>query len=111
MSKKIFVGNLNFKVKEENLEEMFSKFGEIEDNVVITDRETGRSKGFGFITFTEEDSANDAVKEMNEKEFEGRKITVNIAKEREESRDRPRFQRREEAPEDPSARFYTTVGI
>jgi len=111
MSNKIFVGNLNFKVKIDDLDEMFAKFGEIEDSVIISDRETGRSKGFGFVTFVEGDSASEAVKEMNEKDLDGRKITVNIAKEREESRDRPKFQRREAAPEDPTSRFYTTVGI
>lgn len=111
MSNKIFVGNLNFKIKIDDLDEMFAKFGEIEDSVIISDRETGRSKGFGFVTFVEEDAAKAAVEEMNEKDLDGRKITVNIAKEREESRDRPRFKRREEAPEEPSAKFYTTVGM
>lgn len=112
MSKKIFIGNLNFKIKVENLDEMFSKFGEIEDSVIISDRDTGRSKGFGFVTFVEDESANKAVEELNEKEMDGRKITVNIAKEREESsRDRPRFQRREEPESDPTSRFYTTVGM
>ena len=54
MKKKIFVGNLDFDLKTEDLEKMFSKFGEIEDCIVITDRDSNRSKGFGFVTFVDE---------------------------------------------------------
>ena len=109
MSKKLFVGNLDFKATEKDLNELFSSFGEIEDIAVIKDRDTNRSKGFGFVTFVEDADAEKAVEEMNEKEFEGRKITVNVAKEREEghSRDRPRFERRDE-PSDEYARYFST---
>ncbi len=109
MNRKIFVGNLNFKMKTEDLEKMFSKFGDIEDCVVITDRETNRSKGFGFVTFGDDESAAKAIEEMHEKEFDGRKITVNIAEEKERGNDRPRFERRE-PEEDDYNQFYTTVG-
>lgn len=109
MNRKIFVGNLNFKVKTEDLEKMFGKFGDIEDVIVITDRETNRSKGFGFVTFVDEESASKAVEEMHEKDLDGRKITVNVAEEKERNGDRPRFERRE-PEEDDFNRFYTTVG-
>jgi RNA recognition motif-containing protein len=84
MENKVFVGNLNFKFKDNDLEKMFTEFGDIEDCVVISDRNTGRSKGFGFVTFISEDDAKKAVEAMNEKEIDGRKISVNIAKPREE---------------------------
>ena len=83
MTNKIFVGNLNFKLSNDDFKDMFAKFGDIEDAVIITDRDTRRSKGFGFITFKEDAAAAKAVEEMNEKEFEGRALTVNIAKPRE----------------------------
>lgn len=108
MSKKLFVGNLDFKTTEDDLDKMFSDFGEIEEAIII--KEGNRSKGFGFVTFSEEDSAQDAVKGLNEKEVNGRKITVNVAKEREErsSSDRPRFERRAE-PEDEYSKYYSTT--
>ena len=114
MSKKLFVGNLDFKTTEKDLNEMFESFGAIEDVFVVKDHNTNRSKGFGFVTFTEDDDAQKAVSEMNEKEIKGRKITVNVAKEREEShseghgRDRPRFERREEEPQDEYSRYFST---
>lgn len=84
MSKKIFVGNLNFRLSNDAFKEMFAKFGDIEESIIITDRDTRRSKGFGFVTFVEDAAADKAVEEMNEKEVEGRALTVNIAKPREE---------------------------
>jgi RNA recognition motif-containing protein len=67
---------------------MFSQFGEISEVVVINDRYTGRSKGFGFVTFVNEADAEKAIAEMAEKEVENRKIIVNVAKPREERSDR-----------------------
>ncbi len=84
MSKKIFVGNLSFKIRGKELREAFEEFGEIEDSTVILDRNTRRSKGFGFVTFVNDADADKAVAEMNEKELEGRALTVNEAKPREE---------------------------
>jgi RNA recognition motif-containing protein len=89
MENKIFVGNLNFKFKDNDLKKMFEEFGEIEDCVIITDNKTRRSKGFGFVTFVNSEDAKDAVDSMNEKEIEGRKLIVNIAKPKEED-SRPR---------------------
>jgi len=77
MSKKLFVGNLPFKAGGNELKTLFSKYGEIEEATVISDKFTNRSKGFGFVTFTNDADADKAVKELNEFEFEGRKLTVN----------------------------------
>ncbi|MFC2074736.1 RNA recognition motif domain-containing protein [Bdellovibrionota bacterium] len=82
MSKKLFVGGLSWNTTDEGLREAFEKFGEITEAKVITDRETGRSRGFGFITFSEDNAANDAVSEMNGTELDGRSIKVNEARER-----------------------------
>ena len=83
MGTKIYVGNLPFSFKEKELREAFSQFGEVTEAVVISDRYSGRSKGFGFVTFAEEESAKKAVSEMNGKEFDGREIKVNEARDRE----------------------------
>ena len=86
---KIYVGNLPFSVDDKKLAELFSQYGETQEVTVIKDKFSGRSKGFGFITLNDEDSAKKAISEMNGKEAEGRKLTVNEAKPREEG-DRPR---------------------
>lgn len=80
MSKKLYVGNLPFALTEDQLKEHFSKYGEITEVVLITDRRTGRSKGFGFVTFAEDEVANKAMEEMNGKELEGRSIRVSEAR-------------------------------
>jgi len=85
--KKLFVGNLPWSLNNDSLKELFSQYGEIIEAIVITDRYSGRSKGFGFVTFANEADAEKAVAEMAEKEVDGRKIVVNVAKPREE---RPR---------------------
>ncbi len=84
MGNKIYVGNLPYKFKADDLKEAFSEFGEITEATVITDRYSGRSKGFGFVTFADEESAKKAVEAMNGKEVEGRELKVNEAKPREE---------------------------
>lgn len=85
-NKKLYVGNLPWSVTGDTLREMFAAFGTVTDAVVISDRMTGRSKGFGFVTFETEEAASAAVSEMHEKEVEGRKIVVNVARPREENR-------------------------
>lgn len=80
MSKKLFVGNLPWSVSTEELQALFEKFGVIEDVIVIRDKMTNRSKGFGFVTFTEEPDADAAITEMNEHDVDGRQIVVNEAK-------------------------------
>lgn len=87
MSKKLFVGGLPFSVAKEQLREMFASYGTVTDAVVIMDKMTNRSKGFGFVTFENDADADKAVAEMNGSSIEGRKITVNEARPMEE---RPR---------------------
>ena len=76
---KVYVGNLPFNVDSEGLKKIFSTYGEVEAEVIIN-KFSGRSKGFGFVTFKDDDSAKKAIAEMNERDVEGRKIVVNEAK-------------------------------
>lgn len=78
---KLYVGNFPFTVDEEQLREMFSGYGEISELSLIIDRDTGRSKGFAFITFATQLAAETAL-ELNSKEIGGRQLRVNIAQER-----------------------------
>ncbi len=80
---KLFVGSLPWSLDTEALRTLFSTYGEITDVIVITDRDTGRSKGFGFVTFSTEESAQKAL-ELDGREVEGRTIVVNVAKPRED---------------------------
>lgn len=80
MAKKLFVGNLAWETTQEELQELFSQFGEIEEAIIITDKFSGRSKGFGFVTFADEAAADEAIAKLNETEFKGRKVFVNEAK-------------------------------
>lgn len=82
---RLFVGNLPWSVTSQSLKELFGKFGEVTDAVVISDRATGRSRGFGFVTFAKAEEATKAKDEMNNKEVEGRAIVVSVAKKREEN--------------------------
>ena len=77
---KVYVGNLPFSVDRDKLMELFKTYGEVEEAVVISDKFSGRSKGFGFVTFKEDEAANKAVAEMNDKEVDGRKLKVNEAR-------------------------------
>ena len=80
MSSKIYVGNLSYNVDDAKLTELFSPYGEIEEAVVIKDRMSGRSKGFGFVTFKDDESAQKAISGVNDKEVDGRSIKVNEAR-------------------------------
>ncbi len=80
MSTKLFVGNLDYTVTSDDLREAFGKAGSVIDAVVITDRETRRSRGFGFVEFATAEEAEKAIKELNGSELKGRKINVNEAK-------------------------------
>ena len=77
-----FVGGLAWATDDRALETAFSSYGEILDSKIINDRETGRSRGFGFVTFSSEQSMRDAIEGMNGKELDGRNITVNEAQSR-----------------------------
>jgi cold-inducible RNA-binding protein len=82
MPKKLFVGGLNWNTNDDGLRQAFTRFGEISEAKVIMDRETGRSRGFGFVTFAQDESADNAIREMDGSELEGRKIKVNQAEEK-----------------------------
>jgi|SRR3989338_3231752 len=77
---KIYVGNLPFNVNGEDLKKVFSSFGEIEEAIVISDKFSGRSKGFGFVTISNDELAKKAISEMNGKDFQGRELKVSEAK-------------------------------
>jgi RNA recognition motif-containing protein len=80
----IYVSNLSFNTSDAELSELFSAFGEVSSAKVITDRETGRSRGFGFVEMPSEDEGKDAMLGLNNKEVEGRAMSVSVAKPREE---------------------------
>ena len=84
MAKKLFVGGLSYDTTEETLKSKFAEFGTVESAMIITDKMSGRSKGFGFVEFGNDDEAKKAMEEMNGKEFDGRTVTVNEARPREE---------------------------
>ena len=90
---KVYVGNLPFSVEQEKLKELFASYGEIEEATVISDKFSGRSKGFGFVTFKNDEDAKKAIAEMTEKDIEGRKLKVNEAKPFDH--DKPRAPRRD----------------
>ena len=80
MSKKIYVGNLSFQTTEGDITQAFSGFGSIESVSIITDRDTGRSKGFGFVQMAESADADKAITALNGTQLDGRSLTVNEAK-------------------------------
>jgi RNA recognition motif-containing protein len=82
MSKKLFVGGLSWGTTDDGLHSAFSPYGEIIEAKVITDRETGRSRGFGFVTFSNDEGATKAITEMNGAELDGRTIKVNEAEDK-----------------------------
>lgn len=77
---KLYVGNLSYDTTLDALKAAFAEFGEIVDAIVITDRNTGRSKGFGFVEFADEEAAKKAQEAMNGKEIDGRQLVVNVAR-------------------------------
>jgi RNA recognition motif-containing protein len=77
---KLYVGNLPYSTTQDQLKEMFAEAGEVVDAVVISDKFSGRSKGFGFVTMKDEAAAEAAIKAMDGKEMEGRAIKVNVAR-------------------------------
>ena len=78
----MYVSNLSFHTTDDNLRELFGKFGAVSSAKVITDRESGRSRGFGFVEMSEEKEAREAIQGLNNKEIEGRAISVSVAKEK-----------------------------
>lgn len=86
MGKKLYCGNLAYGVTDQDLEELFSQFGTVARAEVITDRETGRSKGFGFVEMSTDNEAQAAIDGLNETQHQGRPLTVNEARPREDRR-------------------------
>ena len=86
MSNKLYVGNLSFRVTSEDLQEHFATAGAVESANVVYDRETGRSRGFGFVEMADEEAANTAIAQFNGQEYDGRNMVVNEARPREDSR-------------------------
>ena len=84
MSNKLFVGNLSFNTTETDLQSLFGAHGTVTETNLMMDRETGRPRGFGFITMSSPDEAQKAIEALNGKEVDGRALTVNVAKPREE---------------------------
>ena len=87
MGNKIFVGGLNWDATDDDLRESFGECGTITDAVVVNDRDTGRSRGFGFVTYSSDEEAKAAVEKFDGQDFMGRKLTVNEARQREERGD------------------------
>lgn len=85
MNKKLFVGNISYNTSEEALKEFFSGAGTVETADIITDRNTGRSKGFGFVEMSTEEEAKKAIEMFNGKELDERQLTVNEARPKRES--------------------------
>ena len=83
MAKKIYVGNLSFQTTEADLNNMFSEVGQVDSVQIITDRDTGRSKGFGFVEMSDDAAAAKAIEQFNGKEVNGRSLTVNEARPKE----------------------------
>jgi RNA recognition motif-containing protein len=84
----IFVASLNYGVTSEELQSVFEAYGEVTSARVITDRDSGRSKGFGFVEMADDASAQNAIAELNESSFEGRTIIVKVAEDRPQRNDR-----------------------
>lgn len=80
----IFISNLSWAIKDADLRELFAEYGEISSAKVITDRETGKSRGFGFVEMPNEEEGKKAIEELDKAEYDGKVITVNVAKPREE---------------------------
>jgi RNA recognition motif-containing protein len=80
MGKKLYVGNLPFSATDDSLMEVFQQAGQVESAKIITDRDTGRSKGFGFVEMSTDEEAQQAINRFNGTDFEGRSLTVNEAR-------------------------------
>ena len=86
VGKKLYVGNLTYKVSSSDLEQLFSQFGTVQSAQVITDRDTGRSKGFGFVEMDTDAEAQEAIRGLHDQDHGGRRLTVNEARPREPDR-------------------------
>ena len=87
----IYVGNIPFQTTENDLETLFGEYGSVTSAKIIMDRDSGRSKGFGFIEMAEAEEGKEAIKNLDSKEINGRNLRVNEAKPREDNSRRPRY--------------------
>ena len=87
----LYVSNLGFNVTDNDLRKIFEGYGQVSSAKIITDRESGRSRGFGFVEMDSEKDGNQAISKLNGKEMDGRAISVSVAKERESRNDRRKF--------------------
>ena len=87
MSKKLFVGSLSWDTNDDGLRDAFAQHGEVTEATVIADRDTGRSRGFGFVTFAEDEAADKAVSALNQTDLDGRTIKVDVAQAKSRDRD------------------------
>jgi len=79
MSAKVYVGNLSWSTTDDTLRQAFSEYGQVLDSIVMRDRDTGRSRGFGFVTFSTGEEAEAAIKALNDEELDGRRVKINLA--------------------------------
>ncbi|MFP4484196.1 MAG: RNA recognition motif domain-containing protein [Spirochaetota bacterium] len=86
MASKLYVGNLNYQTQENDLRDLFAQYGEVVSSNIITDRDTGRSRGFGFVEMATEEEARAAENALNGHEYDGRQLKVNEAKPRNDRR-------------------------
>lgn len=91
MTTKLFVGKLSYDTTNDSLQALFAQYGKVNSAQVIVDRDTNRSKGFGFVEMDDQVTAHAAMAELNGKEFEGRTIVVSVAQPREDRPERPNF--------------------
>ncbi len=87
----LYVSNLSFNTSDADLKKLFSQFGEVSSAKVITDRETGRSRGFGFVEMSSDTHANSAIKALDNKEVDGRAMSVSVAREKSPRPDNKRW--------------------
>ncbi|PZR24357.1 MAG: RNA-binding protein [Citrobacter freundii] len=87
----LYVSNLGFHVRDEELKQLFDPFGQVSSAKVIIDRETGRSRGFGFVEMPSEEEGKKAIASLNNREVEGRNISVTVAREKEPKKSRDRW--------------------
>ena len=87
----IFISNLNFNINDEELRGLFETFGEVTSSKVITDKITGRSRGFGFVEMSDDEKGKEAIDKLNGTEFKGRELNVSVARPREDSGNRNSF--------------------
>lgn len=86
----IYVSNINYRTESESLENLFAQFGEVSSANIIMDRETGRSRGFGFVEMPNDEDGQKAIDALNDQEFEGKELRVNVARPREDRNDNRR---------------------